>query len=91
MRDNGERELQAYECYQIIPHEFVASHENFILSRVLGHPEIPGSDRWTVSKECYMCGRWQYTVFMKQHEKIGAPSANPLGGMFRGLKKKQPA
>ena len=37
--------------------------DELIISRILGHPEIADSDRWMVSRNCYICERWKYTIF----------------------------
>jgi hypothetical protein len=34
----------------------------FILSRILGHPEIAGSSQWKVSDSCWLCEKWKYTL-----------------------------
>eukprot|EP00347_Sterkiella_histriomuscorum_P008584 403344534 len=100
MRNQAEKELHEYTCYNIntAANQGRASTtiggdvENFILSRILEHPEMPGSAQWTVSQECFICGRWQYTIFMKLHERQDQNQSNPLAGMFggRSLMQKKP-
>jgi hypothetical protein len=51
------------------------SHDQdcLILSRVLGHPEIPNSSHWKVSDQCWVCQKWKYTlIFFDQttHQKL---------------------
>ena len=33
-----------------------------ILSKQLGHPEIPNSKHWKISNECYQCEKWKYSI-----------------------------
>ena len=34
----------------------------FILTKLLGHPEITNSKHWKISNECWMCDKWRYTM-----------------------------
>ena len=38
------------------------------MSRVLGHPEILESEKWTVTDECFICDRWKYALFIYRRE-----------------------
>ena len=69
MKSNGEQELSNYLCQKIKERKATESDDQFILTRVLKHPEMPGGDQWQISKECYICERWTYTLFLKVHEK----------------------
>ena len=72
LKGHAERELMSYKVFQVDQSEndqamLVAQDEKFVIQRVLGHREMPGSEKWFVDKECYMCDRWRYTLFMTSH------------------------
>lgn len=43
-KDNGEKELNKYLCRHIDNKKIVGGEDKFILTRVLGHPEMPGAE-----------------------------------------------
>ncbi|CAI2364707.1 unnamed protein product [Moneuplotes crassus] len=38
--------------------------DRVIFTRILGHIEIKGSHRWKLTKKCWICAKWNYTVFI---------------------------
>lgn len=48
--------------------QVVSNHDTienrFILSWILGHPEIKDSQAWKQGQNCWVCEKWQYTVLV---------------------------
>ena len=38
--------------------------EKLILSRTIGYPCLVGNQHWIARDECYVCQRWQITLFL---------------------------
>lgn len=38
--------------------ENIEVKDKMVLSRVIGHPEIKGSEGWVIGHECFICSRW---------------------------------
>ena len=72
IKNHTEQELNKYHCRHIDTKKVIEGEYYFILTRVLGHPEMPGAEQWQIGKECYICDRWNYTLFLKVHEKKDA-------------------
>jgi hypothetical protein len=46
------------------------SQESYILSRVLGHPEVADGHQWTVSQHCWVCERWSIFTFNVEESRL---------------------
>lgn len=61
-------------------------HKLFILQRTTAHPEIQQNRNWKISKECYICKRWKYTLIISEKpafalgsfEMLYAPKSQPV-------------
>lgn len=42
---------------------YVQMSERLIISRVLGHPEITGSEKWIEGETCWICQKFNYCLF----------------------------
>ncbi len=66
-----ERQLQYFSHFQHKSGDL----NKFVLTRINEHPEVKSSsngpsNRWLINKECYMCGRWTYSVLFFKVPKI---------------------
>ena len=62
-KNNGENEINQYKSSVIASLEGISDNAHFVLTRLLGHPEIYGAEQWQINKDCFICGRWTYTLF----------------------------
>ncbi|CDW81533.1 UNKNOWN [Stylonychia lemnae] len=64
-----EKEMEYFKFQQAIYLDDLPNKERLVLSRILGYPEIIGSEQWTLRRECFICQRWKYTLFVHKVQK----------------------
>lgn len=64
----AQRESEYYEAQSIREPLTDKKSNTLILARCIAHPEIKGNKQWKVMSECYLCNRWEYTMFLKVND-----------------------
>ncbi|CDW91790.1 folylpolyglutamate synthase [Stylonychia lemnae] len=68
----SQESLQMFRHQEVVQHSqkaqsnYVQISERLVFHRILGHPEIPLSNQWCESENCWICQKFNYCLFFYQ-------------------------